>query len=704
MRNREEEAGNDFRCPRERERESVRFPGPEGSKAAGPPVPASRLICLHRRLLIFLSGGDGGELGWGGGELGWVEGSSDGWRGALMGGGEFGWGGGEFGWGGGARGRDGDEGEGGRRPGEMKRGGRWSWLLLSLVCLVGAAGGSPEAKRLYDDLLSTYNRLIRPVGNSSDRLTVKMGLRLSQLIDVNLKNQIMTTNMWVEQEWHDYKLKWDPEDYGGVKTLYVPSETIWLPDIVLYNNADGNYEVTIMTKAVLHHSGKVTWKPPAIYKSSCEIDVEYFPFDEQTCSLKFGSWTYDGYLVDLRHIKQEPNSNYIDYGIDLGEYYLSVEWDIMKVPATRNEKYYSCCEEPYPERWKVRSGKSMAERESDDCAHSYSPSHNHQRRNFPKAGMCKESSRFMLQEGNQCNAYFGDIRFNITLRRKTLFYTVNLIIPCVGISFLSVLVFYLPSDSGEKVSLCISILLSLTVFFLLLAEIIPPTSLTVPLLGKYLLFTMTLVTFSVMATIGVLNVNFRSPSTHRMSPWVKTLFIDFLPRILCMRRPDSEEHARRLSIELKEARRFEKGGFHTWDIRMHAVAGSHFTFSLPSADGTGDRPTSTSFFPPSSMDLSPIRERRHAPEVERAISSVQFIAQHMKNMDRFSNIVEDWKYVAMVLDRLFLWLFTIACVAGTAAIILSAPSLWDTRRPIDIKYSKLAQRRFRHLLPEEDWV
>ena len=41
----------------------------------------------------------------------------------------------------------------------------------------------------------------------------------------------------------------------------------------------------------------------------------------------------------------------------------------------------------------------------------------------------------------------------MTLRRKTLFYTVNLIIPCVGISFLTVLVFYLPSDSGEKVIL-----------------------------------------------------------------------------------------------------------------------------------------------------------------------------------------------------------------------------------------------------------
>ena len=62
-------------------------------------------------------------------------------------------------------------------------------------------------------------------------------------------------------------------------------------------SADGNYEVTIMTKAVLHYSGKVMWNPPAIYKSSCEIDVEFFPFDEQKCFMKFGSWTYDGYMV-----------------------------------------------------------------------------------------------------------------------------------------------------------------------------------------------------------------------------------------------------------------------------------------------------------------------------------------------------------------------------------------------------------------------
>ena len=103
--------------------------------------------------------------------------------------------------------------------------------------------------------------------------------------------------------------------------------------------------------------------------------------------------TISSLQVDLRHQEEEQGTNIVNIGVDLSEFYMSVEWDILAVPAIRNVKYYTCCDEPYL-----------------------------------------------------------DITFNITMRRKTLFYTVNLIIPCMGISFLTVLVFYLPSDSGEKVS------------------------------------------------------------------------------------------------------------------------------------------------------------------------------------------------------------------------------------------------------------
>ncbi|XP_047493468.1 acetylcholine receptor subunit alpha-like [Penaeus chinensis] len=141
-----------------------------------------------------------------------------------------------------------------------------------------------------------------------------------------------------------------------------------------------------------------------------------------------------------------------------------------------------------------------------------------------------------------CDEPYLDITFNITMRRKTLFYTVNLIIPCMGISFLTVLTFYLPSDSGEKVTLSISILISLHVFFLLVVEIIPPTSLVVPLLGKYLIFAMILVSISICVTVLVLNVHFRSPQTHKMAPWVRRVFIHILPRLLIMKRPQYQQN------------------------------------------------------------------------------------------------------------------------------------------------------------------
>ena len=55
-------------------------------------------------------------------------------------------------------------------------------------------------------------------------------------------------------------------------------------------------------------------------------------------------------------------------------------------------------------------------------------------------------------------------------------------------------------------------------------------------------------------------------------------------------------------------------------------------------------------------------------------------------------VEEDWKYVAMVIDRLFLWIFAISCVVGSAAIILQAPTLYDGKQPIDVKYSKIGTK------------
>jgi len=98
-------------------------------------------------------------------------------------------------------------------------------------------------------------------------------------------------------------------------------------------------------------------------------------------------------------------------------------------------------------------------------------------------------------------------------------------------------VFYLPSDAGEKTTMCISILLALIVFLLLVSKILPPTSNNIPLIAKYLLFTFIMNILTILITVIIINWNFRTPRTHRTPPWVRAVFLRYLPQILGITRP-----------------------------------------------------------------------------------------------------------------------------------------------------------------------
>ena len=80
------------------------------------------------------------------------------------------------------------------------------------------------------------------------------------------------------------------------------------------------------TKVILHHDGSNTWYAPTILRSRCSINIKYFPFDDQQCELKFGSWTYDGLRVDL--INSSATA-------DLSSYMPSGEFEMIEAPASR---------------------------------------------------------------------------------------------------------------------------------------------------------------------------------------------------------------------------------------------------------------------------------------------------------------------------------------------------------------------------------
>lgn len=334
-------------------------------------------------------------------------------------------------------------------------------LIFSPVCL--AAGGR-YAQKLFRDLFMNYTSALRPVNNTDHAINVTLQVTLSQIIDMDERNQILTLYLWVRQVWMDSFLTWSKEDYDGLDSIRIPSRYVWKPDIVLYNSADDEFSSSMETNVVLRSDGQVTWDQPSITKSSCSVDVAYFPFDLQQCILTYGSWTHNGNQMDL-HIELQT--------ADLADLVPNVEWQVLGMPAKKNVILYGCCSDPYP-----------------------------------------------------------DITFTLQLKRRASFYIFNLLLPCMMISFLAPLGFYLPADSGEKVSLGVTVLLALTVFQLLVAESMPPSE-SVPLIGKYYIATMTMVTASTALTILIMNLHHCGPEARPVPDWVRVLVLRYLNR-LCL--------------------------------------------------------------------------------------------------------------------------------------------------------------------------
>jgi hypothetical protein len=188
--------------------------------------------------------------------------------------------------------------------------------------------------RLITDLLKTYDKR-----NYPSALNVKLGVNLLKL-DVDNHKGIVETDVWLKKTWVDPRLSWHPEEYGNQTVIRLPISQIWIPDITLYN--DGSPAATDLCKGsnvLVYSTGKVLWVPPCNLHSHCNLTLDRHPFAEQTCELKFGSWTFDGHILDL-HFYDKPE-------LDVSEFWDVTDWELIGNTAQRKVSYYSCCTEPY---------------------------------------------------------------------------------------------------------------------------------------------------------------------------------------------------------------------------------------------------------------------------------------------------------------------------------------------------------------------
>ncbi|XP_077999700.1 neuronal acetylcholine receptor subunit alpha-5-like [Glandiceps talaboti] len=318
---------------------------------------------------------------------------------------------------------------------------------------------------------------------------------------------------------------------------------------------------------ILSNDGHVDFEDPYLLMTSCQMDMTFFPYDIHVCEIKFGSWSY---TTDALVLVMEDDIGLHDY-VDNGG------WRLLKVST-------------------------------------------------------KLSSHTTIPEGyDGVNITFSDAAFKFAFERKSSFFTVNFIAPSVIISLLTLVVFLLPTDTEERVSICITIALGLVVFILVLVSVIPSTA-QFTIIGNYLLFSVTVTFASTATNATIFSLTKKSSDVNTLKPWIRKLFLLYLPTILCMKRPHfSPVHSSRVNS----------------DTELTSFAGNKITCENRNKHCTR------------LLNENEENDKINSPPIKRSKR----------------NVVSEWIFISHVVDRLSLICFVIMYIVGIPTILLNLGKL-----------------------------
>lgn len=379
----------------------------------------------------------------------------------------------------------------------------------------------------------------------------------------------------------------------------------------------------VKTRIRVQHNGHCYWAAPFIFKTSCHFDVRDFPFDEQQCNLKFGSWLFHSKQLDL--FRKQDQAAVAKDRVDNGE------WNVTSIEIRKNLLKYDCCpDELYP-----------------------------------------------------------DITFVINLQRRSLYYTYNLIIPNFLIALLGFYSFYIPVESGERISFVITVLLSMTVFLLLVAESIPPTSEAVPVIGMYYTSSIIEVALALVATGISLKVYYSYLYGGGLSPGLRKFLFHRLAPLLCVNTDLTGEKERRKKKScpgnpfsfLKKLKANTPGNS---DVSMYSVTenkGKHVDGVATNAQKNDANLLSVDVRTTSGSDIGvmssqgdlsdqEIRQRCSKHKHESLSSELKTITSAVKDQKDSEKQAAECRIAAAIVDRAFMVLFVVVFFVSTLVILL----------------------------------
>ncbi|KAK6194928.1 hypothetical protein SNE40_000458 [Patella caerulea] len=319
-------------------------------------------------------------------------------------------------------------------------------VLLITCCSILVVTTESASKHdyydLYNDTFSLYNKNVRPVNNATDVLKIHIYFSLVYIHELLEKEQILVSFGYIDLRWQDDSLSWDASAYGHIESLVVPQSDVWRPDLVVGNSIEIRQKLGFDDLPIrVYADGYIAWRPTVLFRTSCHINVQFYPFDQQVCIIVLETMVSSALEIDpiVDNADESMLTEYLPHG----------QWDLINAEI---EKF----EEPF--------------------------------------------------------SFKTSINIRLTLQRRLTFYVLNIIVPIFCLSLLGVMVFALPANTGEKISLAVAIVLAYMLFMSIIKDSIPQTSLPVAVLQVYLSLFILLSALSVILSIIILRLYHKNPN------------------------------------------------------------------------------------------------------------------------------------------------------------------------------------------------
>ena len=204
----------------------------------------------------------------------------------------------------------------------------YSLRVLYLIHLVTSSEGATvsDYDSLHAAIYQNYNKKLLPVVNSDDVAMVELGADLISINEFDGLTGELSMTFIFSLTWEEKRITWTPSVYHNISSTLVSPADMWRPQIIVRQSAKRVTDISDSSILMrLSSKGRVTWMPATIITASCSIDVTYFPFDKQKCSLTLGYSSYGSDESILVTTTEE---------LGMQNYITNSQWDLVYASLT----------------------------------------------------------------------------------------------------------------------------------------------------------------------------------------------------------------------------------------------------------------------------------------------------------------------------------------------------------------------------------